>query len=150
MAQNTLPRYVNDVDSDFAAITANATAETILTAPAGGLRLANLAFTTDDSAALGSNAANIHGPGQPRNLTLIIDAVLDNISASYYPWYLATNPMDVGHVNLYNFNCQTTPFTAAAPTPTGDFRGIIWVLEHDFVFAQTDWRGIYCNRGASK
>lgn len=106
--------------------------------------------STDDGAAEGTQAANIYGPGQPRNLRLIIDAELDNISASYYPWYLATNPMDVGHITLYTLTGQTTPYTAASPTPAGDFRGMIWEIWHDFVFAQTDWRGMYCNRGAAK
>lgn len=105
--------------------------------------------STDDSAAEGTVAANIHGPGQPRNLKLIVDAELDNISSSYYPWYLATNPNDVGHITLYTLNGQTTPFTEAAANPTGDARGMTWVIEHDFRFAQTDWRGMYCNRGAA-
>lgn len=96
MAQNTLPRYVNDVDSDFAAITANATAETILTAPAGGLRLANLAFTTDDSAAVTANIfveesaigtfqiASIEVPAESG--TIKTAPSIDGLNATDSPW----------------------------------------------------------------
>jgi len=107
--------------------------------------------TAEDSAALGTNAANIHGPGQPRNLKLVIDMEIDLLDTStpYYPWYLAANPMDVDTVILYTLNGQTTPYTASAPTPTGDARGMIWVIEHDYRFAVGDWRGLYCIRGTS-
>ena len=104
----------------------------------------------EDGAALGTNAANIHGPGQPRALKVVIDSELDNISSARYPWWLATNPMDVGTISLYTLTGQSNPYTQSAPTPTGDARGMIWVLEHDYKFAQTDWRGMYCNAGASK
>ena len=106
--------------------------------------------TGEDSAALGSNAANIHGPGGPRNLVIVSDAELDNIDTSYYPWYLAADPMDVDTVTLWTLNGNTNPYTDAAPTPTGDARGMIWVIEHDFAFSIPDWRGLYCNKGASK
>jgi len=104
----------------------------------------------EDSAAEGTAAANIHGPGSPRNLTIVSDAELDNIDDSYYPWYLAANPMDVDTVTLWTLNGQTSPFTDTAPTPTGDARGMIWVIEHDFVFTVVDYRGLYCNSGEAK
>ncbi len=103
----------------------------------------------EDSAALGTNAANIHGPGQPRSLTVIVDSEIDHLNSTYYPWYLATNPLDVDTVVLYTLNGQTTPYSDAAPTPTGDARGMIWVIEHDYRFAIGDWRGLACIRGTS-
>jgi len=104
----------------------------------------------EDSAALGTVAANIHGPGSPRHLTVVSDVELDFINATYYPWYLAANPLDVGTITLYTLTGNTTPFTDTAPTPVGNARGMIWVIEHDFVFAAPDWRGLYCNSGPTK
>ena len=104
----------------------------------------------EDSAALGSNAANMHGPGGPRNLVIVSDAELDNIDASYYPWYLAADANDVDTVKLWTLNGNSSPFTDTAPTPTGDARGMIWVIEHDYVFSVPDWRGLYCNTGEAK
>ncbi|GAG20132.1 unnamed protein product, partial [marine sediment metagenome] len=45
---------------------------------------------------------------------------------------------------------NSAPYTDTAPTPVGNARGVIWVIEHDFVFAAPDWRGLYCNSGPTK
>lgn len=107
--------------------------------------------TNDNSKYEGTIASNLYGQGQPRNMQLIVDQEIDLLDTStpYYPWYCASNSMDVDTVILYTLNGQTAPYTDAAPTPTGDARGMIWVIEHDYRFAVGDWRGLYCVRGTS-
>lgn len=106
--------------------------------------------TNDDSKAAGTVAANIFASGSPRALQLIQEVELDFIDDTYIPWYLVADNAEVDTVTLYTLNGNTSPYTDAAPTPTGDARGMIWVIEHDFVFAVPDWRGMYCNSGATK
>jgi hypothetical protein len=106
--------------------------------------------TGEDSTAEGTMAANIHAPGQPRNLQVIIDNEIDHLNTTYNPWYLAANSMDVDTLILYTLNGNTTPYTDAAPTAIGEARGMHWVIEHDFNFEVGDWRGLYCNSGATK
>jgi len=106
----------------------------------------------EDSAALGTIAANIHGQGQPRNLTPIFDGELDyvdNANTPYYrPWYLAADGNLYDTMVLYTLNGQTSPITNSAPLPVGDAYGMVWTIKHPFVFKILDFRGLYCNSGA--
>jgi len=102
----------------------------------------------EDSANLGTNAANIHAQGAPRHLQMVIDAEIDAINGTYVPWWLATDANIIDTVTLYTLNGSSAPYTASVPTATGDARGIRWVIEHDFAFHSADWRGMYCNSGA--
>ncbi len=104
----------------------------------------------EDSAANGTIAANIHAPGSPRNVEVVVDAEVDAINATYVPWWLFADQNIVDTVTLYTLNGQTTPYTDSTATPIGEARGMLWVIEHDFTFSMDDWRGVYCNSGASK
>jgi len=106
----------------------------------------------EDSAAAGTIAANIHGPGQPRNLTPIFDGELDFVDSAntprYRPWYLAADGNLYDTMVLYTLNGQTSPITNSAPLPVGDAYGMVWTIKHPFVFKILDFRGLYCNSGA--
>jgi len=106
--------------------------------------------STDDNDGTGSIAKNIHAPGAARSLIPVVDAILDDIDSSRYPWWLVADQNMVGCLNVYTLNGDTTPYSDSAATPLGAARGMQFVIEHDFVFAAPDWRGGYCNPGAAK
>jgi len=142
-------------NSDSATIRLDISPKYILHGPKYDLQvfklLNNFGYNVDgeDSDAHGTQAVNIHGPGQPRSLVSVSDSEIGALDGTYSPWYLAADPMDCDTVTLWTLNGKTSPFTDAAPTPVGDARGMIWTIEHDYVFSVVDYRGLYCNSGAT-
>jgi len=106
--------------------------------------------TGDENQGAGAIATNIHAPGQPRNLKIITDPLLDTLSDTSYPWWLAADAMDIDTIVYYTLNGNDAPYIASGAAPIGESRGLIYVIEHDFGFAAGDYRGLYVNTGAAK
>jgi len=104
---------------------------------------------TADAVTAGTDLVNIYGPGRPRNLDIIVDAEIDNLSATKTaPWWLAADPVQLGTITLYTLNGASAPYTASAPSEIGEADGMKWYVRHDFVFAAEDFRGLFVNQGA--
>lgn len=130
----------------------NARPQYMVHAPEDGLLINQLTqsayYNISDTIKEGSLITNIHADGAKRNFIPIEEAYLETFDATNkYPWYLFSDPNALSTMQYLTLRGAEAPYTLSEPTPSGEARGIMWVVEHDFAFAPADYRGIYCNPG---
>jgi hypothetical protein len=104
--------------------------------------------TNDDNAS--DFASNMFGPNGPNSMVGVEEALIDYLDSSYYPWYLAADYNMVDTVTVFTLNGQDAPVVDSEPSRISEPDGIVWGILYDFTASAIDWRGMYCNSGASQ
>lgn len=113
------------------------------------LSSAYLTEAGETGAVVGSQVANIFGPGQPRSMQAIEEPMLDYLitAQATYPWYLAADPNLADTITVFFLNGRSEPTVSREEARLSEPDGITWKIAHASAVAAVDYRGLYCNAG---